>query len=298
MEPTTQQIDAYAPRRLRRRRVVPRGGRGRARCASTSPVVRARVGDRPAPDEVNYDPAATPPDLTRQLCNVWKADRTLAATVLSERNAALRGASRRRAGDAARAGQRDLEAAVGQGAPLPPGRRLRRLARAAEHDDLLDGARRHERRRGDDLLRARLEPLAALPRRRHVPRSRRLARLREGVAPAGEEVELVPIEVPAGGAAFHDGWTFHGSPPNERADKERRALVSHMISTDTRWAEGAAPHPVYSKYRRPGERRAGRGVLPDPLARRRPPHPLARGVVLPGRRRRVRRPTSVAIRSA
>ena len=32
-----------------------------------------------APDEVNYDPATTPPDRTRQLCNVWKADRTLAA---------------------------------------------------------------------------------------------------------------------------------------------------------------------------------------------------------------------------
>ena len=43
-----------------------------------------------APDEVNYDPATTPPDRTRQLCNVWKADRTLAATVLAERNARVR----------------------------------------------------------------------------------------------------------------------------------------------------------------------------------------------------------------
>ena len=35
------------------------------------------------PDEVNYVPGVTPPDRTRQLCNVWKADRLLAATVLS-----------------------------------------------------------------------------------------------------------------------------------------------------------------------------------------------------------------------
>ena len=49
--------------------------------------------------------------------------------------------------------------------------------------------------------------------------------------PAGAELELVPIEVPAGGAAFHDGWTFHGSPPNERADAERRSIISHMVST-------------------------------------------------------------------
>src|SRR3712207_8770589 len=39
------------------------------------------------PDEVNYDPKATPPDLTRQLCNAWKSDRVVAATVLAERNA-------------------------------------------------------------------------------------------------------------------------------------------------------------------------------------------------------------------
>lgn len=37
------------------------------------------------PDEVNYEPGVTPPDKTRQLCNVWKADRTLAATVLAAR---------------------------------------------------------------------------------------------------------------------------------------------------------------------------------------------------------------------
>ena len=62
----------------------------------------------------------------------------------------------------------------------------------------------------------------------------------------------MPIEVPAGGAAFHDGWTFHGSPANERADAQRRSIISHMISTDTRW-NPAHQHPVYSRYRRPGE---------------------------------------------
>jgi len=42
-----------------------------------------------APDEVNYVPGVTPPERTRQLCNVWKADRTIAATTLSARNAAF-----------------------------------------------------------------------------------------------------------------------------------------------------------------------------------------------------------------
>ena len=78
-----------------------------------------------------------------------------------------------------------------------------------------------------------------------------LAHVREAM-PAGAELELVPIEVPAGGAAFHDGWTFHGSPVNERADAHRRSIISHMISSATRWNPAAA-HPVYSRYRRPGE---------------------------------------------
>jgi ectoine hydroxylase-related dioxygenase (phytanoyl-CoA dioxygenase family) len=79
--------------------------------------------------------------------------------------------------------------------------------------------------------------------------------------PDSEELELVPIEVPAGGAAFHDGWTFHGSPPNERADAERRSIISHMVSTDTRWSDGP-PHPIYSRYRRPGETELDEAFFP------------------------------------
>ena len=134
------------------------------------------------PDEVNYEPGVTPPDKTRQLCNVWKADRTLAATVLAARNGELGARLAGAPGHAPDPGQRDLEATVGQGAPLPPGRRLRRMARAAEHDDLLDGARRHERGRRHDLLRQGLTPLATCAGGRAVPRPGRLARARRGSA--------------------------------------------------------------------------------------------------------------------
>ncbi len=184
------------------------------------------------PDEVNYDPETTPPDRTRQLCNVWKADRALAddRPLLAHRR--VRRGARRRARAAADPGQRDLEAAVGQGAALPPGRRVPRLPRPEEHDDLLDGARRHGGRHGDDLLRARLQPLAAgRPRAGSSTRPTTGSRTSARRCPTGAELELVPIEVPAGGAAFHDGWTFHGSPANERADAERRAIISHTVSS-------------------------------------------------------------------
>ena len=214
------------------------------------------------PDEVNYDPASTPPELTRQLCNVWKADRTLAATVLAKRNAEF---------GAMLAGAPGLRLIQDNAIWKPPsGKALLCHQDAAyvgwleptEHDDLLDGARRHQRRRRDDLLRARLEPLAALPGRRLVPRARRLAGVRQGGRAGRRGDRARPDRGAAGGAAFHDGWTFHGSPPNERADRERRAIVSHMVSTDTRWAEDATPHPVYSKYRRPGERELDEAFFP------------------------------------
>ena len=70
--------------------------------------------------------------------------------------------------------------------------------------------------------------------------------------PADAELELVPIEVPAGGAAFHDGWTFHGSPPNERADA-RAPGDGEPHDLDRHALEPGAPARVYSKFRRPGE---------------------------------------------
>ena len=50
-----------------------------------------------APDEVNWLEGESDPSLTRQICNAWKADRLIAATVLDA-------APRRRPWPASRAG--------------------------------------------------------------------------------------------------------------------------------------------------------------------------------------------------
>ena len=68
--------------------------------------------------------------------------------------------------------------------------------------------------------------------------------------------------MPAGGAAFHDGWTWHGSPPNERADAERRSIISHMVTSDTRLERARARTRLYSRYRRPGERELDEAFFP------------------------------------
>jgi 2-oxoglutarate-dependent dioxygenase len=77
-----------------------------------------------------------------------------------------------------------------------------------------------------------------------------LAPVRDAV-PDGEELELVPIVVRAGGCAFHHSLTFHGSGPN-RATVERRALVSHLVPVETRF-HPTNVDPIYSRYRRRGD---------------------------------------------
>jgi ectoine hydroxylase-related dioxygenase (phytanoyl-CoA dioxygenase family) len=84
----------------------------------------------------------------------------------------------------------------------------------------------------------------------HAPDDYREA-LMEAAAAGGRTVELVPVEVPAGGCAFHAGGTFHGSDRN-RADRPRRSLVTHCLSSEARF------HPtnisyIYNRYKRVGD---------------------------------------------
>jgi 2-oxoglutarate-dependent dioxygenase len=204
------------------------------------------------PDEVNYTPGVTAPDLTRQLCNVWKADRVLAGTVLSQRVGEF----------AARlASLPGVQLAQDNAIWKPPSGRALLCHQDAAYLDHLDPPNMTTCWMALDDTAAdtgtiyyvrgsHLWPHAPLGGSFHAPDDW-LVHVRESM-PSGAKLELVPIEVPAGGAAFHDGWTFHGSPANERADAGRRSIVSHMISAQTRW-NPVHPHPIYSRYRRPGE---------------------------------------------
>ena len=213
------------------------------------------------PDEVNYDPATTPPDRTRQLCNVWKADRRLAATVLSPRIGAF---------GAALAGVPGLRLIQDNAIWKPPSGKALLCHQDAAYLDFLEPKNMTTCWMALDDTAADTGTIFYVRGSNHWPRAPRggefhapddwLAHVR-AAAPDGAELELVPIEVPAGGAAFHDGWTFHGSPENERADAERRAIISHTVSTATRWSDGA-PHPIYSRYRRPGERELDDAFFP------------------------------------
>jgi ectoine hydroxylase-related dioxygenase (phytanoyl-CoA dioxygenase family) len=81
------------------------------------------------------------------------------------------------------------------------------------------------------------------------------------MAPDGREVVLFPLEVEAGTAAFHSGWTWHGSGPNTRVGALRRSYTAHFLS-------GSAMHhplvrdPIFSRTHAPGRRELDETTFP------------------------------------
>jgi ectoine hydroxylase-related dioxygenase (phytanoyl-CoA dioxygenase family) len=71
-------------------------------------------------------------------------------------------------------------------------------------------------------------------------------------APDGDELDVVPVVVKAGGGSFHHGLTWHGSAPNTNASVARMALVSHMLPVEARFHE-VNVDITYSRYRRRGD---------------------------------------------
>jgi len=74
------------------------------------------------------------------------------------------------------------------------------------------------------------------------------------------EPEFVPIEVPAGGGAFHAGWTWHGSGIN-RSDNPRRSLVAHCMSSETRFHPDTTGY-LYSRYKKFGDDQMDESFFP------------------------------------
>ena len=204
------------------------------------------------PDEVNWQEGSGDPTLTRQICNGWKADRLIASVVLSahfgEALALLAG------WPGARIIQDNL-------LWKPPGARS-----VGFHRDNAYLAWYRPQEMATCWI--ALDPTAAVggtvefargshqwstdhdpPMQFHAPHNYR--GLVEAAANAeGVALDLVPIEVPAGGGSFHHGWTWHGSAPN-RSDTHRRVLVLHCASSEARFHPpgfGEGNGPIYSQY--------------------------------------------------
>ncbi|HEX2414216.1 MAG TPA: phytanoyl-CoA dioxygenase family protein [Thermoleophilaceae bacterium] len=205
-----------------------------------------------APDEVNWKKGRDPEDRTRQICNGWRSDDLIAAQVLSERVGRI--ASQLM-------GYRGARMVQDNCLWKPPGARSLGMHQDASYagylvpqemitcwvalDDTQAGGGTIEHVRGSHLWPKTRPDRGSF----HAPEDW-LAPV-AAATPDGLEAERVPVVVKAGGAAFHHGWTFHGSGPNE-ATVERRALVTHMVPVEARF-HPVNVDPIYSRYRRRGD---------------------------------------------
>jgi ectoine hydroxylase-related dioxygenase (phytanoyl-CoA dioxygenase family) len=213
------------------------------------PLFAGRYETGIRPDEVNWVPGRDPDDRTRQICNGWKADSALAAQTLSERTGRLAG--QLIGWDGVRLVQDNV-------IWKPPGARSLGMHQDGSYLDYLVPPEMVTCWIALDDTTADSGPITYAAGSHRWPRSPEnrgefhappdwLAPL-ERACPPGEEVQLVPVVVRAGGAAFHHFNTFHGSGPNT-APVHRRALISHLVPADTRFHPEHVD-PVYSRYRR------------------------------------------------
>jgi ectoine hydroxylase-related dioxygenase (phytanoyl-CoA dioxygenase family) len=204
------------------------------------------------PDEWNWRQGRDSPDLTRQICNAWKSDRDIAQVVL--RGDIGRACARLGGWPGSRLSQDNL-------IWKPPGGKALGFHQDSSYeqwavppdwvscwialDDTTAQGGTVEYVRGSH----RWDHWGMISEF-HGPSDphRELRLAAEG---AGVEPELVPVEVPAGGGAFHAGWTWHGSGVNT-SELPRRALVAHCMSADSRFHPTTVGY-IYSRYKRFGD---------------------------------------------
>ncbi len=204
------------------------------------------------PDEWNWREGRDPPDVTRQICNGWKSDRAVARVVLDAAVGRL---------CAQLAGWPGARIAQDNVLWKPPGAKPLGFHQDDSYiawvvpphyvtcwialDATTAASGTLEYARGSHRW-----PLAPPIRQFHAPDDYCEA-LDRAATEAGEVPEIVPVEVPAGGGALHDGRTWHGSDRN-RGETPRRAVVAHCVSSAARF-HPRETSPIYSRYKRAGD---------------------------------------------
>jgi len=213
------------------------------------PLFAGRYETGIRPDEVNWVPGRDPEDRTRQICNGWKADPRIATQTLSERTGRLA---------AALMGWDGVRVIQDNCIWKPPGAKSLGMHQDGSYLDYIVPPEMITCWIALDDTSAEAGTITYAAGSHRWPRSPEnrgefhapvdwLAPVKRAV-PAGEDLRLVPLEVKAGGAAFHHFNTFHGSGPNT-ASIHRRALISHLGRAGAKFHPNHVD-PVYSRYRR------------------------------------------------
>jgi ectoine hydroxylase-related dioxygenase (phytanoyl-CoA dioxygenase family) len=204
------------------------------------------------PDEWNWREGVGAADVTRQICNGWKADHIIASIVL--RQDIGRACALLRGWPGARINQDNV-------IWKPPGGRPLGFHQDDSYQDwivpnemmtfwiTLDDTAA-DRGTIAYVRGSHRWPLSPPIGRFHAPDDP-LCDLRVAAAEAGIDApEIVPIEVAAGDAVIHHGLCWHGSRSNS-GTVPRRSVIAHCMSSDARF-HPTKTSPIYSRYRRHG----------------------------------------------
>ena len=228
------------------------------------PLFRGKFETGVEPDEWNWKFDKDPIDVTRQICNGWKSDTLIKSFVCHET-----------------IGKVCAELMNWSGSKLiqdnvlwkPPGGKTLGYHQDAAYDDWiipqtmmtcwmsLDDTKKEtgtlEYVRGSHKW--GLQP----PKGKfHSPDDYR-EQLEIFAKKNNKELDIVYVEVPAGGAAFHHGYMWHGSGINT-SNKHRRAIVSHCVPSDSKFHptnEGGTAR-IYKKYKKKNNDRLDEEFFP------------------------------------
>eukprot|EP00752_Nemacystus_decipiens_P006417 g5780.t2 len=183
------------------------------------------------PDEMHWRDGISKDDAPREIVNAWKADRTVAAVVLSERLGKL--AATLAGWDSARVAQDD--------SPVYPG--------------TIEYASMTEPLRPEALAANASASPSSIPSFHGANARNYRAQAEAAALSIGRQVEFDAVAVPPGGCVVHAQDCWHGSAPNVSTKRHRRALVVHFLRGDARFIDGhslqgtGGPTYIYSRYK-------------------------------------------------
>ncbi len=204
------------------------------------------------PDEWNWRQGRDPENVTRQICNAWKSDKSIKNLVCHE---AIGKACAQLMNWT---GSRLLQDNV---LWKPPGGKTLSYHQDAAYDDWISPQTMmtcwiplddvsQEKGTLEYVKGSHLWGLAPPRGQFHSPDDYK-KELTKFAKKNDKRIEIQYVEVPAGGVAFHHGYTWHGSGINTTRDN-RRAVVAHCVPSDAEF------HPtnvggtarIYKKYKK------------------------------------------------
>jgi ectoine hydroxylase-related dioxygenase (phytanoyl-CoA dioxygenase family) len=213
------------------------------------------------PDEWNWREGRDRPELARQICNGWKSDFSVASLVLRPEVGQL---------CAQLAGWPGARIAQDNVIWKPPGATPFGFHQDDSYNGWIDPphmltcwiALDPTSAKGGTIEYVRGShkwPVSPPIRQFHAPEDYR-KELMDAAAKVGLKPEIVPVEVPAGGCAFHDGGTWHGSDSN-RDDRPRRSAIAHCMSSSAKFHPTKISY-VYNRYKRVGDTEMDESFFP------------------------------------